>query len=555
MIGLEQASLTVFFLQIGGGAALLIWSVRLVRTGVERAFSARLRLWLRRSGQSRLLAALAGGGSAMALQSSTAVAILVANFVAAGAVPAAAGLAMVLGADLGSALVAKLLLARVPWLVSVLLLAGVVLFLRGRQKRVRQSGRILIGLGLIFASLDMLRAATEPLLDSAAAGAAMQYLARDTLTAFLIGAVFAWLVHSSVAAVLLFATLVTQGLMPLAAAVALILGANMGGATIAVMLTLAAQAEARRVVMANLVLRGGAAAAVLAVLTAVQPPLGWLGATPVAQAINLHIAFNLGLLLVCLPLVPVAERLARHLVPQGAPSGLVHMTALDPAALDAPDRALSCATREVIRIGETVEAMLRPVPTLFEHWDEAAAQAVSDSAESVRKRHLDTKLYLAQLNRAGLDAERSQRAMDLSGIAAHFEAASDTIATSMLGLARRLHHEGVHFSRPGWEEICDFHDRVLANAQQALALMMSQHPDDARDLVAEKDTIRDIEARLQRAHLGRLREGLPESIETSNIHQETLRALKQVNTAFTMVAYPILTETGDLLSSRISGRA
>jgi phosphate:Na+ symporter len=125
----------------------------------------------------------------------------------------------------------------------------------------------------------------------------------------------------------------------------------------------------------------------------------------------------------------------------------------------------------------------------------------------------------------------------------------------MVGLARRLSTEGVQFSRPGWEEICDFHDRVLANAQRALGVMMTQHPDEARELVAEKDIIRDIEQHLQRAHLGRLREGLAESIETSNIHQETLRALKQVNTAFTMVAYPILTETGDLLSSRMSRRA
>ncbi|MDZ7710280.1 MAG: Na/Pi cotransporter family protein [Roseovarius sp.] len=551
---MESPSLTVFVLHIAGAAALLIWSVRLVRTGVERAFSARLRLWLRRSGQSRLLSAVTGGGCAMALQSSTAVAILVANFVAAGAIPAAAGLAMLLGADLGSALVAKVLMVRVAWLVPVLLLAGVVLFLRGRQKRVRQSGRILIGLGLIFTSLDMLRMATAPLLDNAAAVVAMEYLARDTLTAFLIGALFAWLVHSSVAAVLLFVTLVAQGLMPLAAAVALILGANMGGAVIAVVLTLAAQPEARRVVTANFVLRGGAAALVLVVLTAVEPPLGWLGSSPVAQAINLHIAFNLGLLVLGLPVVALADRLAGHLVASTGAPAAVHLTALDPAALDAPDRALSCATREVMRIGETVEAMLRPLPTLYEHWDEAAAQAVTDSAETVRKRHLETKLYLAQLNRAGLDEERSTRAMELSGIAAHFEAASDTIATSMLGLAQRLHREGVQFSRPGWEEIRDFHDRVLANGQQALAVMMSQHPDDARDLVAEKDTIRDIEARLQRAHLGRLREGLTESIETSNIHQETLRALKQVNTAFTMVAYPILTETGDLLASRISGR-
>lgn len=553
---MDSPSLTVFILHIAGAAALLIWSVRLVRTGVERAFSAQLRLWLRRSGQSRLLSAVTGGGCAMALQSSTAVAILVANFVAAGAIPAAAGLAMLLGADLGSALVAKLLMVRLAWLVPVLLLTGVVMFLRGRQKRVRQSGRILIGLGLIFTSLDMLRMATAPLLDNAAAGVAMQYLARDTLTAFLIGGLFAWLVHSSVAAVLLFITLVAQGLMPITAAAALILGANMGGAAIAVVLTLAAQPEARRVVTANLVLRGGVAALVLAVLTAVQPPLGWLGASPVAQAINLHIAFNLGLLVLALPIVALADRLVGHLVAStGAPAGLLHQTALDPAALDAPDRALSCATREVMRIGETVEAMLRPLPNLFEHWDEAAAQAVTGSAETVRKRHLETKLYLAKLNRAGLDEERSTRAMDLSGIAAHFEAASDTIATSMLGLAQRLHREGVQFSRPGWEEIRDFHDRVLANAQQALAVMMSQHPDDARDLVAEKDTIRDIEARLQRAHLGRLREGLTESIETSNIHQETLRALKQVNTAFTMVAYPILTETGDLLASRMSNRA
>ena len=137
---MDSPSLTVFFLQIAGAAALLIWSVRLVRTGVERAFAARLRLWLRRSGQSRLLAAMTGGGCAMALQSSTAVAILVANFVAAGAVPAAAGLAMVLGADLGSALVAKLLMVRLSWLISVLLLVGVVLFLRGRLRPVVASG-------------------------------------------------------------------------------------------------------------------------------------------------------------------------------------------------------------------------------------------------------------------------------------------------------------------------------------------------------------------------------------------------------------------------------
>jgi hypothetical protein len=74
----------------------------------------------------------------------------------------------------------------------------------------------------------------------------------------------------------------------------------------------------------------------------------------------------------------------------------------------------------------------------------------------------------------------------------------------------------------------------------------------ARELVAAKEKVRKVEQKLQRNHIGRLREGLAESIETSNIHQETLRALKQINTAFCMVGYPILLKSGDLLKSRLA---
>ena len=97
-------------------------------------------------------------------------------------------------------------------------------------------GRILIGLALIFLSLDLIRDASAPLVQSAAAASAMTYLSNDLITAFLLAAIFAWLVHSSVAAVLLFATLAAQGLLPGAAANAMVLGANLGGSVIAVML-------------------------------------------------------------------------------------------------------------------------------------------------------------------------------------------------------------------------------------------------------------------------------------------------------------------------------
>jgi phosphate:Na+ symporter len=552
----QEPNLTLFIIQIAGAAALLIWSVRLVRTGVERAFVVQLRLWLRRSARSRLLAAATGLVSAMLLQSSTAVAVLVTGFVSGGSVAGAVGLAILLGADIGSALVAKVLLVRMIWLEPMLLLVGVALFLRSPQQRLRQTGRILIGLALIFLSLDMIRNATAPLVDSAGAATVMQYLGRDVMTAFLIGAVFAWVVHSSVAAVLLFVTLVAQGLLPQSAAVAMVLGANLGGTMIAYVLTYSDPVEARRMIVSNLALRGGGAALALMSLTLAKPSLAWLGSSDALIVINLHVFFNLLVALIALPILGPVMRLAGTLMVKrtdlAASAGM--LSALDPSALKVPERALSCAAREIIRMGETTENMLRSVETLYQKWNEDTAAMIVARSQALQAMHFELKLYLATLNRTNLDRSATSRSTHLSTVAVNLEGASDMIARNMVDMARRLEADGLSFSEQGKAEISDFHDRVLANAQLALNVMMTQNPAEARELVAQKEAVRAIEQNLQLKHLERLREGRVESIETSNIHQETLRALKHVNTAFSMVAHPILLETGDLLKSRLLDR-
>ena len=218
----------MILVRIAGAAALLIWAVRLVRTGVERGFAAPMRIWLRHSASNRFLAAATGMGAAVLLQSATAVAVLVSNFVSKGGLATATGLAILLGADVGSAVVTQLLVVRQPILIPLLLLIGVTVFLRGEGGNTRQIGRIMIGLALIFVSLDMIRGATEPMISNPATQAVMAYLGRDLLTAFVIGAVFAWGVHSSVAAVLLFVTLAGQSILPTPAAATMSLGANLG---------------------------------------------------------------------------------------------------------------------------------------------------------------------------------------------------------------------------------------------------------------------------------------------------------------------------------------
>jgi phosphate:Na+ symporter len=541
-------------IHIAGAAALLIWAVRLVRTGVERGFAAPMRIWLRHSAKNRLLAAATGMGAAIMLQSATAVAVLVSNFVSKGGLATATGLAILLGADVGSAVVTQLLMVRQPILIPVLLVIGVVVFLRGEGSNTRQVGRIMIGLALIFVSLDMIRGATEPMISNPATQAVMAYLGRDLLTAFVIGAVFAWGVHSSVAAVLLFVTLAGQSILPTPTAATMILGANLGGGLIAFLLTYTASVAVRRMIMANLLLRGGGAALAVFVIVAMPEILTHLGATPARQSINLHLAFNLALALVSLPFVgPITAALSYVMVEKPTPNGVLTLaSALDSTLLDRPQRAVDCAARELLGMGQKIEQMLIAVEPLYDKWNGATAQLIIGQDKAIKQTHLEIKLYLARLAQKGMDEDLSRRSLELASISSSLDSASDAIARIMLDLAQRLNSQNLQFSPQGRDEIRDFTDRVQSNVQLALNVMMNQNPAEARELVEAKEKVRKVEQKLQRSHIGRLREGLAESIETSNIHQETLRALKQINTAFSMVGHPILLKSGDLLKSRLT---
>ncbi len=549
-----ETSPILFILNMAGAAALLIWAVRLVRTGFERAFGGRLRLWLRRSTSNRFAAAASGAGAAVLLQSSTAVAMLMAGFVSAGTIGNLAGMAIVLGADLGSAVVALILNSRLVGITPILLLGGVLIFLRSSRRHLRQIGRIMIGLALVFLSLDLIRAASLPLVDGAGASGVMLYLANDAVSAFVLAAVFAWLVHSSVAAVLLFVTLAAQGALPPSAAFAMVLGANLGGAMIAVLLTLKSDVTVRRVIWANLFLRGGGAILLLWAISAGQLPLHLLGADAGAQALHLHLLFNALLLAVCLPLIGPIMRITSVLLQDAPNPHAVDMnrSLLDPAVQDQPTRAFACAVRELVDMGSRIETMTRQVLPLFESFDDEVAQRMQEAHSAIERRALEVRMYLAGIRSRDGQEDIGTRAFELSTTAINLEAGADMIARKAVDLARRKSLENLNFSEDGWRELSDFHDIVLRNVQQGITVLMSEDAGAARELVEEKERIRTIARDLQSHHLERLRRGTVESIETSAIHLELLRAFKSLNTSFAMIGYPLLSKRGALLESRLT---
>lgn len=548
-------TMSLMLLYLAGAVTLLLWAVRMVRTGVERAHGAALRRAVGRAGAGRLRAAATGALVAIVLQSSTAVAILCSGFAAAGIIGLPAGLALLLGADLGSALVVQLLSLNLSWLMPACLTLGGWMFLKGSSRGMRQSGRILVGIALILLSLKLIGEATAPLRDSEFLPLAVDYLSGDFLTAFLLGALFSWLVHSSIATVLLFMVLAGHGALPLEPALYLTLGANLGGALTAATLTRATAAEARRLPLGNLAFRGAAAVAALFLVQSVELPLHLLGAEPARQVANFHLAFN-ATLLAFLPLTGLMARLLRRLVvdarPADADPRLQRPSALDRAVIATPSRALASATRELLRISEIVEIMLRPVMECFETGDKERIRQIRRLDDEVDKATSQVKTYLVQVGRNAMSAEEARQCLEVTSFAVRLEHAADIVVKDLLRLAEKKTDAGVTFSAEGWRELTDLHERVVANMQLALNVLVSGDRDSARQLVAEKDRLRALEWQSNERHLARLRSGEMQSIETSEIHLETIRHLKQVNSLFASVAYPILDESGDLLESRLA---
>lgn len=538
-----------FLLDVAAAVALLLWAVRLVRTGMERAFTQALRKWFKGAGRWRVLAAGTGTGAALLLQSSTAVALLAASFLQAGTLGPTVGMAMLLGADLGSALVVQLLVLRPHWFLPLLVIAGVFLFFKGKTERARHIGRVFVGLGLIFVSLEMLSEATQTLPVSSV-GTALAYLGRDAVGAFFVGAVLAWAMHSSVAAILLFATLATTGALPLQGALAMALGANLGGALVAVGLTVGSPVEVRRVVLANLLARGGGAGIALWALGAGLIPLTAIATQPADQVVLLHVLFNATLLVVMLPFAGWLVEAARLILPDPPSEDADLLSSLDEAARTDPPRAVSCARREVLRMAEEVESLLRASATLHTIWDPELAESLQRREARIDRMNMRIKMYLLPLLK-GEDAA-AQDARGLVNLSAQLESAGDEISTNLVGVGRRLHADGLAFSAEGLAEIQTFHHQVVANAQLALDVIMTQDVDKAKRLVAAKDALRIEEDRLHTRHYDRLHQGLSESLGTTNLHQETLRVLKAVNSALAVAAHPILEKTGAMRPTRLA---
>jgi phosphate:Na+ symporter len=538
---------SMVLLDLMGGVALLLWGLHMVVSGVLRAFGPDLRRFLGKALSNRFTAFGAGLGLTALLQSSTATGLMTTSLAADGMVSLVPALAIMLGANVGTTLIVQALSFNISAAAPVLFVIGLVTFRVGGQSLTRALGRIAIGLGLTLLALHILVDTLAPAEEAPAVRVLLTDITHDPVLCIAIAAALTWAAHSSVAVVLLVMSLAYSHFVTTDAALALVLGANLGSA-INPLLEGGVRGDpaSRRLPLGNLLNRLVGILIALPLLPLLARELPVLQPDAAKMTAEFHLLFNVALAAIFIgPLDAVAWLLVRILPDRKQPADPSLPRYLDETALDTPPLAITNAARETLRMGDTVEVMLRQVMTAIMNNDRKLAAEVS-RMDNIGDRLTEAiKLYIARLTRGSLDEREGRRAMEIVSFAINLEHIGDIIDKNLCELAIKKIKRRYQFSPEGAAELTTFHKRICESLQVAFGVFMTGDVAAARRLIREKAELRSIELAAGERHFERLREGRPESIETSSLHLDILRDLRRIHSHICSVAYPVLEAAGE----------
>jgi phosphate:Na+ symporter len=533
----SDANLVLFSLL--GGTALLLYGVRFVGEGLQRAAGTRLRHIVSTLTANRLKSLLVGAGVTAVLQSSSATTVMLVGFASAGLLTLRQTIGVILGADIGTTVTVQLLAFDLLQLSQLVVFVGWVLYVSGRGTT-RYLGQAILGFGFLFLGMKIIHDGTAPLATNALFADVLRALTDQPLLLVLISAVFTAVVRSSAAVIGVVLSLASAGLMPLVGAIPIIFGANVGTAATAVLAAVGQNAEARRVAAAHAAFK---IVGVVIFFPFIGPfaELVRITAPDVERQIaNAHTIFNVALALVFLPFSGLAADLITRLIPEtrrGSESGPMY---LNPAVLDTPAVALGQALREVLRMGDVVLQSLRETRVVLERNDVALMREIVARDDLIDRLEEDIKQYLVKLREQSLTEEQAERETALIFVIVNLEEIGDVIDKNLMDLAEKKIRGNHVFSAQGWREIADLHAKVVENLELAMGALASGDREVAEKVIRHKSVVNTMERQLRAAHIQRLHEGLRESIDTSSIHLDLLASFKRANSLVTGIAYAVL---------------
>jgi phosphate:Na+ symporter len=522
----------------------------MVRIGISEGWGSEIRSTLGASLNNRFKALLSGLGVTMLLQSSSATALLTSSFTGQGILTTATALAIMLGADVGTTLVAQILTFDLSALSPFLIAVGVALFTYSAGGRRRDVGRLLLGLGMMLLALQLIVAASLPMRESLIIQQIFVALGEDLILAVIFGALIAWASHSSLATVLLIITLASTNALDITVAFTFVLGANIGSAIPPFIATLGDNRLARQPPLGNLLFRLCGVVITLPFIGLIVGQMTLFEIDNARQIANFHMFFNLALLIVFFPLIDRMVTLTQRLIPEDdTSSDMMLPRDLDRGAFETPLVALLNAEREVLRMGEVVERMLRNTFIALKKNDTELARQTREMDIVANDFYDSIKRYLTALARETLGEKESQRCNEILGFATNLEHIGDIISDDLIQniVQKKLSKRG-KMSLQDREDINDLYQPVLSSFQLSLSVFTSGDISMARSLLARKYKFVKREKKAVLNHLQKIRDDADYDSGLSAMQLDVLRDLKRINSHLASVAYPILETAGQLRS-------
>lgn len=533
-----------FAIQLLSGAMVLLFAIRFMRIGIERLWGTRIRSSLN-EGSSTVRSVMTGTGLGFVMQGSTAVVLIAAGLAGTGSIPVGVAASLAIGADMGSALAVQFLQLPVSALGPLCILVGATLYLRATEPRLRNYGRTILGLGLIFLSLSIIRQSVAPLASLPGAASVVGYLNSDPVTALLVGSALTLLMHSSIAALLATLAFSLHAPLGVSAGLGIVLGANLGSALLSLWLLKYESARSKAVAGAVAVVRFVFVLVCLLVLAGAHFG-GLIDRVPFDTGEAMlagHLAFNAILLFSA----SVCMRLARFLDKRFGVDGTPLIVSLPKGVVDDVGLAFPMIRRQLASMLEIAAQMLN--------------EATATAPDPERMANLETRMNatLASIREiyAKLPTVNESELADIQPIvdfAIRLERCGDIFAGKFIALRLEQIKGEYQFSEQGEAEI----EAMVQAVHQAIILAeqtaWTGDTSTARRLVSHKQTVAEMESHSRAAHLARLRQGDHLSLGSSNQHLEMIAALKEINSKFATIAYAVLDRHGDLRESRIKPR-
>lgn len=534
--------LYLLFIQLIGGFAIFFFGFRIAGKGLTKSAGGSLRELLYRFTKNRFFGLVSGIIIAFLLQSSTAATVMLVGFLTAGLISFINALSIAIGTAIGTTLTVQLIAFKIH--NYSLLVIAIGFLLNSLKRPVRYYGQFILGFGLIFFGIKIMGEAFLPLSMTGSLETFFISFKEHPYFVFLISTIFTALVHSSAATIGVVISLSFQGIIGIEHALPVILGANLGTSTTALIASIRGNREAKMCALGNFLFK-------LVTVLIFLPLIGfWSNIfqktnwTIPRQIANSHTFFNIILGVIFLPVVAPVGKLLNKMVPQEKKELLKGPRFLDKNIIENPSAAIAHAHREILRMADMVYEMFTRSMEVFKHNDKDLMRDLVKKDDEVDNLEEAINDYLTSISQEELTDYQSRRITSLFFITGEMEHIGDIVSKSLMVYARKKIHEGFIFSDEGFSELIDFHREIKENFVIAVSALTTFDKGLAGKLMEERQKGVDRHVQLHNAHIDRLKRGLVETIETSTIHLDFIDDLERVIFHISNIGYAILGKVG-----------